>query len=332
MPKQEKAELLIFLNTDQVNIADITNFVLHNVYHCSKREKTPGNSQYSMLFAGKDDMGKFASTKSLPPGHKSLTMRLLRANLISHGWFNCLGGNFQQLDPLNYSWKYNGDVLQPLWYHGNSIPSETEIEDQRRLDSEEFTNPEIQECSESETSGDEYNVTSKEDSESDAQVLTALSLSLCHRLDLYYICSFILSFILYMLKYFETRLRDCNDIAPKCINFLTQTLKSLYMSLIGLTRPNTDISGLYTDLYMNLSAPCKFVKTQCSCSCNYNLKPWQGKYLESWERPNGREKPVGRPKPTWLSVTLCNINSLSEVDLPYENLAPQKTVEEQDID
>ena len=64
-----------------------------------------------MLFAGKDDMGKFVSTKSLPPGHKSLTMRLLRANLSSHGWFNCLGGNFQQLGPLNYSWKYNGDVL-----------------------------------------------------------------------------------------------------------------------------------------------------------------------------------------------------------------------------
>ena len=36
----------------------------------------------------------------------------------------------------------------------------------------------------------------------------------------------------------------------------------------------------------------------------------------SWKRINGRKKPAGRPKATWLSVTLCNINSLSEVDLP----------------
>ena len=44
---------------------------------CWKRQKNP-----------------FSPTKSLPPDQKSLTMKILRAHLVSHSWVNCLDCNY----------------------------------------------------------------------------------------------------------------------------------------------------------------------------------------------------------------------------------------------
>lgn len=114
MSRPVKTELLISLNTDQLEIAEITGFVLHTVYYCPKGENTPGDNRYAMLFVGKGDKPKFAPVKSLPSDKESLAMQVLRADFIKNDWFNCLDGNYQQLDLLNYDWKYEGDVLQPL--------------------------------------------------------------------------------------------------------------------------------------------------------------------------------------------------------------------------
>ena len=60
-------------------------------------------------------------------------------------------------------------MFQPFLHHGDSLPSETEIEDQLQLDSEEVIKTGTQKCNESETSGDEYNVTSEGDSGRDSE-------------------------------------------------------------------------------------------------------------------------------------------------------------------
>ena len=64
--------------------------MLHAIYNRPKREKSPGDTRYAMLYIGKDEKKKFAPTKSLPPDQKSLTMKILRAHLVSHSWINCL--------------------------------------------------------------------------------------------------------------------------------------------------------------------------------------------------------------------------------------------------
>ena len=126
----ENADLLVSLNSQQANINDVMDFILHATYNRPKREKTPEDSRYAMLFVGKGKKKKFASTKSLPPDQKSLDMKIMRVNLISHSWANCLDPHYEQLDPCSYGWKFEDEVLQPLWYHGYSLPTVTEIEEQ----------------------------------------------------------------------------------------------------------------------------------------------------------------------------------------------------------
>ena len=111
------------MNTDHVDLKKVTYFVLHVIYNRPKREKSPGDRRYAMLYAGKGKK-KFAPTKSLPPDQKSLTMKILRAHLVSHSWVNCLDCNYQSLDPPSNGWIFVNGALQPLWYEGASLPNE----------------------------------------------------------------------------------------------------------------------------------------------------------------------------------------------------------------
>ena len=102
------------INTDHVDMEKVTYFVLHVIYNRQKREKSPRD-----LKAKK----KFAPTKSLRPDQKSLTMKILRAHLVSHSWVNC-----QSLDPLSNGWIFVDGALQPRWYEGASLLSEEQIQ------------------------------------------------------------------------------------------------------------------------------------------------------------------------------------------------------------
>ena len=78
----------------------------------------------------------FAPKKSLPPYQKSWTMKILRAHVVSHSWVTCLDCNYQSLDPLWNSWIFVDGALQPLWYEGTSLPSEEQIQNYLREESE----------------------------------------------------------------------------------------------------------------------------------------------------------------------------------------------------
>ena len=161
------ADLLQFLTTENANISDVTDFVLHVIYNRPRRERTPADSRYAMLFVGKQN--KFASTKALPPDQKSLTLKILRANFVSHGWANCLNGNYEQLDPLRYGWKYEDDLLQPEWYQRPSLRSQSDIDEQLRADSTEFRITERRRNeNDSESSDEEYDLISEVDNSSDS--------------------------------------------------------------------------------------------------------------------------------------------------------------------
>ena len=77
--------LLSSLATVRVDIAQIINLVLHIVYNRPKREKTPGESRYAMLFVKKGKNKVFVETKQLPSDERPLRMKILRANSISYG-------------------------------------------------------------------------------------------------------------------------------------------------------------------------------------------------------------------------------------------------------
>ena len=72
------------LSSEKVNLSDVIDFVLHTVYNRPKREKTPGESRYAMLFVKKGKKNVFVQTKQLPPDEKSLKMKFLRTNFMSH--------------------------------------------------------------------------------------------------------------------------------------------------------------------------------------------------------------------------------------------------------
>ena len=97
----------------------------------------------------------------------------MRVNLISHSWANCLDPHYEQIDPCSYGWKFEDELLQPLWYHGYSLPTVTEIEEQLHVNSEENRNPDRNGIGyDSDMSEDSenscYNITSEEDNSSDS--------------------------------------------------------------------------------------------------------------------------------------------------------------------
>ena len=101
--------------------------MLHVICNRLKKEKSPGNTRCAMLYVGKDKKRKFAPTESLPPDQKSLTMKILRAHLVSHSWIDCLDCNYQSLDTLSNGLIFVDGTLQALWYEGVSLSSEEQI-------------------------------------------------------------------------------------------------------------------------------------------------------------------------------------------------------------
>ena len=89
-----------------------------------------------MLYIGKSEEKKFTPTKLLPSDQKSLTMKILRADLVSHSWINCLDCNYQSFDPLSNGWIFVDGALQSLWYKGASLPNELQIQNYLREESE----------------------------------------------------------------------------------------------------------------------------------------------------------------------------------------------------
>ena len=128
--------LLSSLATVKVDVAQIIDFVLHIVYNRPKREKTPGESRYSMLFIKKGKKKVFVETKQLPLDEKSLCVKILRANYISYGWENCLNQHFEIPYPLEYGWKICSGKLEPNWFQDPALPFFEEInQEQNNLDS-----------------------------------------------------------------------------------------------------------------------------------------------------------------------------------------------------
>lgn len=123
----DKCALLTSMLSGKADVDQVTDFVLHIIYNRPLREKTPGDSRYAMLFVKNGKQTKFAPTKSLPPDYDSLHQKIKRANFVAYGWKNSLYGEFDQPDPLLYGWKYENEVLMPVWYEGKALPDNDEI-------------------------------------------------------------------------------------------------------------------------------------------------------------------------------------------------------------
>ena len=52
------------------------------------------------------------------------------------GRSNCLDCNYQALDPLSNGWIFVDGALQPLWYERMSLPSEEQVQNYLREESE----------------------------------------------------------------------------------------------------------------------------------------------------------------------------------------------------
>ena len=60
----------------------------------------------------------------------------IASTFSSHNWVNCLDCNYQSLDPLSIGWIFVTAALQPLWYKEASLPSEEQIQNYLREESE----------------------------------------------------------------------------------------------------------------------------------------------------------------------------------------------------
>ena len=116
-------DLTSSINTDHVDIEKVTYFVLNVIDNRPKREKSPGDT-----VCQKREKKRFVPTKSLQPDQKSFIMKIVRANLVSHTWVNCLNCTYQSLDPLSNGWIFADNALQPVWYEWASLPSEEQIQ------------------------------------------------------------------------------------------------------------------------------------------------------------------------------------------------------------
>ena len=59
LSKPESINLMSSMNTDDVDIGKVTYFVLHVIYNRPKREKSPGDSHYAMLYVRKGEKNVF---------------------------------------------------------------------------------------------------------------------------------------------------------------------------------------------------------------------------------------------------------------------------------
>ena len=106
--KTESYQLLRSLNTPNADIKDVTDFTLQIIYNKPRKEKSPTDSRYAMIYVGKGSKKKFVSTKQIPPDTQSLLQKIKQANLVSYTYYHCLDNGFVPLNPINYGWKIEG--------------------------------------------------------------------------------------------------------------------------------------------------------------------------------------------------------------------------------
>ena len=131
------------LGTESVNIQDITDFILHIIYNRPLHEKTPGESRHQMLLTArkrsKDERKRYPSSKAIPPDQNSLKMKILRATFVTHCMMNSLNNMYVPLKPSSYGWKWNScsSVWEPVWYEGNALPDNCDIQDAQNDDNDD---------------------------------------------------------------------------------------------------------------------------------------------------------------------------------------------------
>ena len=98
---------------------------MYTIYNGPKKEKCVTYTRVAMMFS-KKGKGKCTkkSTKVIPPGEKSLKMKILRSHFVAHCWKNYLNNNIMHLDPTDCGWKRVNDLLVPLWYEICNLPTQ----------------------------------------------------------------------------------------------------------------------------------------------------------------------------------------------------------------
>ena len=103
-PKSPK--LLLSWLSDQPNIEEVTNFVLHIGYNRPHKEKSLGESRYNMLKtkrkSKKNKEKKYNTSKDLPTNQSSLKTKILRASFVTHCMSSCLNSHYAPLDSSLY--------------------------------------------------------------------------------------------------------------------------------------------------------------------------------------------------------------------------------------
>ena len=86
MQKHSNAEkLLLSLNTERVEVTDVTDFIIHIVYNRPKSEKTAAQSRYATAIKTNKIGKKFNNNKQIPPEEWTLKMKTMRANFATLG-------------------------------------------------------------------------------------------------------------------------------------------------------------------------------------------------------------------------------------------------------
>ena len=114
--------------SEDTNFSQIIDFVLHTIYNRPIQEKYPKDSRVAMLFSCTGKNRKFRSTKAIPADKSSITMKIKRANLVTHCWKQCLNPNYDSMGPTHCGWEIKDNFLVPVWYEGDNLPSDAEYE------------------------------------------------------------------------------------------------------------------------------------------------------------------------------------------------------------
>ena len=69
-------QLLSFMATENVNMNEVTRFILKVIYNRPEKEFSPGESRYNMLLKRKASSKTFPSSEAWPPDQKSLDMKV----------------------------------------------------------------------------------------------------------------------------------------------------------------------------------------------------------------------------------------------------------------
>ena len=114
MSKPQSYKLFLSLYTPVADVEDITDFVIHVIYNRPKKEKSLTDSRFSMIYVGKGEKKKFASTKKIPPDESSLLQKIKMSNLVCYACYNCLENEYLPLCHEDYGWVKEENQLKPI--------------------------------------------------------------------------------------------------------------------------------------------------------------------------------------------------------------------------